>query len=204
MTIFYAILFLAGLALLFGVLLGFAAVRFRVDGNPVVDQIDEILPQSQCGKCGYPGCHPYAEAVARGEAPINLCPPGGENGMLALANLLGVEPLALDENATATHIPKRVAVIDETLCIGCTLCIKACPVDAIVGTNKMMHTVIEQECTGCELCLPPCPVDCIAMVDVPPTLNSWTFPYPVYTLHPQTALKTPPSVAANTMVEETA
>jgi len=185
MTILNAIFLLAGLALLFGLLLGFAAVRFRVEGNPVVEQIDDILPQSQCGKCGYPGCRPYAEAVATGEAPINLCPPGGENGMLALADLLGVEPLPLEDQATAADAPKRVAFIDETLCIGCTLCIKACPVDAIVGTNKMMHTVIDKECTGCELCLPPCPVDCITMLDVPQTLNNWAFPYPIYTLRPQ-------------------
>lgn len=176
-----AIALLAGLALIFGLLLGYSSVRFKVEGDPVVDQIDAILPQQQCGKCGYPGCRPYAEAIANGEAEINQCPPGGEAGMLALANLLDREPkpLSVEHSVEPT---KMVAVIDEKTCIGCTLCIQACPVDAILGGSKLMHTVIAQECTGCELCVAPCPVDCIKMIPVPQAVNTWKWPYPVYQL----------------------
>ncbi|MBI3936166.1 MAG: electron transport complex subunit RsxB [Betaproteobacteria bacterium] len=125
--------------------------------------IDAVLPQTQCRQCGYPGCRPYAEAIAAGRAAINRCPPGGEQGVRELAALLGVPAVPLDPRFGAPK-PEAVAVIDEELCIGCTLCIQACPVDAIVGARKLMHTVIARECTGCELCLPPCPVDCIRMV----------------------------------------
>lgn len=172
-----AILAIAGLALLFGLLLGFAAVRFRVESDPVVDQIDAILPQTQCGQCGYPGCRPYAEAIANGDADINQCPPGGEDGVRALAALLDREPKPINpENGIVK--PKMLAVIDEDTCIGCTLCIQACPVDAIVGAAKQMHTVISDECTGCELCLPPCPVDCIDMVVEETTARTWKWPEP--------------------------
>ncbi len=171
-----AIGLLAGLALIFGLLLGYASVRFKVEGDPIVDKIDAILPQQQCGKCGYPGCRPYAEAIANGEAEINLCPPGGEVGMLALAKLLDREPKPL--NVENIEPAKKVAVIDEKTCIGCTLCIQACPVDAILGGPKLMHTVIAQECTGCELCVAPCPVDCIKMVPLPHTITTWKWPYP--------------------------
>jgi len=174
-----AIIVLAGIALIFGLLLGFAAVRFKVEGDPIVDKIDSLLPQSQCGKCTLPGCRPYAEAIANGEADINLCPPGGESTMLALADLLDREPKALEVEEEVVDAPKTVAVIDEENCIGCTLCIKACPVDAILGTNKMMHTVIADECTGCDLCLEPCPVDCIVMEPIPETVRTWKWPYPV-------------------------
>lgn len=175
-----AILALAGLAALFGILLGFAAVRFRVEGNPIVDQIDAILPQTQCGQCSFPGCKPYATAIANGEADINQCPPGGEATIEALADLLGVEAKPLNpENGTEKE--KAVAIIDEDVCIGCTLCIQACPVDAILGAAKQMHTVIEAECTGCELCVEPCPVDCIDMVPVETTLDNWKWPYPANT-----------------------
>ena len=131
--------------------------------NDLVDRIDALLPQTQCTKCGYKGCRPYAEAIARGEANINRCPPGGETGIRELAALLGREasPLAPE---CGTEGPRRVAVIDEPRCIGCTLCIQACPVDAIVGAAKQMHVVITELCTGCDLCLPPCPVDCIEMI----------------------------------------
>lgn len=125
--------------------------------------IDALLPQTQCRKCGYEGCRPYAEAVATGTADINRCPPGGEAGIHDLARLLGVVPKPLDPSC-GNHGPRTAAIIDEAHCIGCTLCIQACPVDAIVGAAKLMHTVIAAQCTGCELCLPPCPVDCIAMV----------------------------------------
>ncbi len=176
-----AVLALAILAVVFGLVLGFAAVRFRVEADPLVDKIDAILPQTQCGQCGFAGCRPYAEAIASGEADINQCPPGGEAGVQALADLLGRDPKPLDPEHGETK-PKLVAVIDEQFCIGCTLCIQACPVDAILGAAKHMHTVIAAECTGCELCLAPCPVDCISMEPVPETLSQWKWPYPVFPL----------------------
>lgn len=132
-------------------------------GNPIADRIDALLPQTQCSQCGFAGCRPYAEAIAAGEADIDRCPPGGAAGVRALAELLGRAPKPLNPDY-GVEKPKAVAVIDETACIGCTLCIQACPVDAIIGAAKQMHTVIARECTGCELCLPPCPVDCIALV----------------------------------------
>jgi electron transport complex protein RnfB len=162
-----AVLCFTLLGVLFGLGLGWAARRFRVDSDPVVERIDALLPQTQCGQCNYPGCRPYAVAIAAGEAQINQCPPGGEAGIRALADLLGVEPMPLNPD-NGEEQPRTVAVIDESTCIGCTLCIQACPVDAIVGASKQMHTVIEEECTGCDLCLPPCPVDCIAMVATGP------------------------------------
>jgi len=125
-------------------------------------EIDSLLPQTQCGQCGYAGCMPYAEAIAAGHAEINQCPPGGEEGVRDLAQLLDV-PFLPPDPGFGQFKPDAVAIIDEPRCIGCTLCIQACPVDAIVGAAKLMHTVIAAECTGCELCLPPCPVDCIAM-----------------------------------------
>ena len=172
-----AMLALGVLGGLFGLMLGFAAIRFRVESDPVVEQIDAILPQTQCGQCGFPGCRPYAEAIAAGEADINQCPPGGEAGIRALADLLGRDFVPLNEEH-GEHKGKRVAIIDENVCIGCTLCIQACPVDAILGAAKQMHTVIERECTGCELCLPPCPVDCIHMVPVKTDIESWKWPSP--------------------------
>lgn len=125
-----------------------------------VDAIDALLPQTQCGQCGYRGCRPYAEAVAAGDAPINQCPPGGNEVIAELAGLLDVPVLPLN-TAHGVAAPPAVTIINEPACIGCTLCIAACPVDAIVGARKLMHTVIAAECTGCALCIPPCPVDCI-------------------------------------------
>lgn len=136
------------------------------------DAIDALLPQTQCTKCGYAGCRPYAEAIAAAQAQINQCPPGGADGITQLASLLGVPALPLNP-ANGVEGPLRVAVIDESLCIGCTLCIQACPVDAIVGAAKRMHTVWPALCTGCDLCVAPCPVDCIAMVEVEPH-RGWT------------------------------
>ena len=133
--------------------------------TPLVQRIDACLPQTQCTKCGYDGCRPYAEAIAAAEADINQCPPGGDEGVAVLARLLGREPRPLNP-ANGLYRPPQVAVIDEATCIGCTKCIQACPVDAIVGASKRMHTVIASWCTGCELCLPPCPVDCIALAPV--------------------------------------
>jgi electron transport complex protein RnfB len=134
------------------------------DRRPDPDAIDALLPQTQCGKCGYAGCRPYAEAIAAGRAGINQCPPGGGDVIRDLAALLGVPAQPLDP-ASGVEQPPAVAAIDEALCIGCTLCIEACPVDAIAGAAKLMHTVIAAECTGCELCVAPCPVDCIRMVE---------------------------------------
>ncbi|WP_456379252.1 electron transport complex subunit RsxB [Thiolapillus sp.] len=172
-----AILAIAALSASFGLLLGYSAIRFKVEGDPLVEQIDAILPQTQCGQCGFAGCRPYAEAIAAGKADINLCPPGGEAGMLALADLLGKEPVPLENEGAASAV-KCIAHIREEECIGCTLCIQACPVDAIVGAAKQMHTVIADQCTGCELCVPPCPVECIDMVPVKTTLSNWKWPYP--------------------------
>ena len=131
--------------------------------NVLIEEIDSILPQTQCRRCGYSGCLPYAEAIAEGRADINQCPPGGDNGIRRLAALLGKHPLPLNP-VHGSYQPYTVAMIDEEACIGCALCIQACPVDAIVGAPKQAHTVIANECTGCELCLAPCPVDCIRMV----------------------------------------
>ena len=172
-----AILAIAGLAVAFGVVLGYAAERFRVESDPVVDKVDALLPQTQCGQCSYAGCRPYAEAIAAGEADINRCPPGGEATIAALSDLLGRDPKLLDPEA-GTEKPKALAVIDEQWCIGCTLCIQACPVDAILGAAKHMHTVIAAECTGCELCVEPCPVDCITMEPVVEGIGEWRWPYP--------------------------
>lgn len=136
----------------------------------LADRIDALLPQTQCRRCGHDGCRPYAEAVAEGAAPINRCPPGGDATIVALAALLDTAVLTLDPARGATQA-FAVAMIDESSCIGCALCIKACPVDAIVGAPKLMHTVLAGHCTGCELCLPPCPVDCIAML---PLSHGWS------------------------------
>jgi H+/Na+-translocating ferredoxin:NAD+ oxidoreductase subunit B len=134
--------------------------------DKLAQRIDALLPQTQCTKCGYDGCRPYAEAIARDEADINQCPPGGEAGVSKLAALLGRAAKPLNP-ANGDYRPPQVAFIDEAVCIGCTKCIQACPVDAIVGASKLMHTVIASWCTGCELCIPPCPVDCIALAPVP-------------------------------------
>jgi electron transport complex protein RnfB len=131
----------------------------------LAQRIDALLPQTQCTRCGFDGCRPYAEAIADGRADIDQCPPGGDAGVVKLAALLGREPKPLDPTY-GEFAPPRVAVIDEATCIGCTKCIQACPVDAIVGASKLMHTVIASWCTGCELCIPPCPVDCIVLEPV--------------------------------------
>ncbi len=136
-------------------------------GTALADRLDAALPQTQCTRCGYPDCRGYAQAIAHEGAAINRCPPGGAEGIRRLATITGKPVLPLDDSC-GSEGPRRLAVIDEAWCIGCTLCIKACPVDCIVGASKFMHTVIDGQCTGCELCLPVCPVDCIAMVPLAP------------------------------------
>jgi len=175
------ILVIIFLAVIIGLVLGLSSIQFKVDGDPLIERIDSILPQTQCGQCSYPGCKPYATAIAKGEADINQCPPGGEAGVRALAELMGVEYKPLNESHGETK-PKAIAFIDEDTCIGCTLCIQACPVDAILGAAKQMHTIIEKECTGCELCLSPCPVDCITMEPVEESTENWKWKYPVYSI----------------------
>ena len=133
---FTAIIAITLLALIFGLLLGFSSIRFKVDGDPIVEQIDKLLPQTQCGQCSFAGCRPYAEAIAAGEVDINRCPPGGETTINALANLLEVEVKALDDEC-GIEKPKTLAIIDEDRCIGCTLCIQACPVDAILSEDEL-------------------------------------------------------------------
>ena len=167
-----AIIVFSIFAVLLGLVLGFSAKKFKVKGNPLVEQINSILPQTQCGQCTYAGCKPYAEAIAKGEAKINQCPPGGQEGVDALAELLNVDTLPLNEEHGETK-PKHVVEIDEELCIGCTLCIQACPVDAILGASKVMTTVIASECTGCDLCIPVCPVDCIYLIDLKPSMDEY-------------------------------
>lgn len=170
-----AVITLTLLALLFGILLGIAAVRFKVESDPVVEQIDKLLPQTQCGQCGYPGCRPYAEAIANGDE-INKCPPGGDTTIKNLADLLGRDAKPLNAAHTGPDVPK-VAFIREAECIGCTKCIAACPVDAILGAPKQMHTVIVDECTGCDLCVAPCPVDCIDMIPLKQSTATWKWDF---------------------------
>lgn len=146
------------IALAAGLALGFASRRLPPKPASLVEQVNDLLPQTQCAQCGYPGCRPYAAALVEGSAEINLCPPGGDATVQRLAELLGREALPLDAEPQPA-----VAVIDESRCIGCVHCRNVCPVDAIVGAAHFMHTIIESECTGCELCVAPCPVDCISM-----------------------------------------
>ena len=164
-SFFYAIGIITGIALLAGLMLSFANRELPANTEGLVDAINGLLPQTQCAQCNYPGCRPYAAAIASGEAGINLCPPGGQETVDKLAALLGRDPVMLIDNDDTSMIGS-IAVIDESLCIGCTHCRAACPVDAIVGAQQFMHTVIASECTGCELCVAPCPVDCISMVRV--------------------------------------
>jgi len=142
------------------------------DNRPLADRLEDLLPQTQCTKCGYPACRPYAEAMADGSASYNQCPPGGVEGVARLASVLG-KPVIPINPVNGFERARPVALIDEQLCIGCTLCIQACPVDAIVGAAKQMHTVVRALCTGCDLCVAPCPVDCITMVEVTPGKTGW-------------------------------
>jgi len=160
---------LSGIVILVGLATGLSTLvvvltrTLGASDDTAVDTIESLLPRIQCAQCGYPGCRPYAIAIARGEAAINLCPPGGTETIKALAELLGRDPLPPDTTHGQASMHRR-AVIDEAACIGCNRCAEACPVDAIAGLPQRMHTVIATHCTGCELCLPPCPVDCISLV----------------------------------------
>lgn len=159
-AILTAIAIISAIALAAGLVLSLASRQLPGDPVRIVDEVNALLPQTQCAQCGYAGCRPYAEAIVDGSASINLCPPGGNDTISRLAELLGRDAEPLAEPA----VPVQVAVIDESLCIGCTHCRTACPVDAITGAHQYIHTVIRSECTGCELCVAPCPVDCIRMV----------------------------------------
>lgn len=154
---------ITGIALASGLLLGYVSRRLPGNSDGLVERVNELLPQTQCAQCGYPGCRPYAAAIVDGGAAINLCPPGGDDTVRRLAAMLDREALPVTGTASAASVD-GVAVIDESLCIGCAWCRDACPVDAITGARNFMHTVIASECTGCELCVARCPVDCISMV----------------------------------------
>jgi len=164
MNPFLSLIIISFVALLFGFVVMWISKKFKVVGNPIVEQINAILPQTQCGQCNFPGCKPYAEAIASGEAPINQCPPGGEEGIKKLAELLDLEVLELNPANGEEAAIDMVVEVEEKDCIGCTKCIQVCPVDAIIGAAKQMHTIILDACTGCDLCIPACPVDCIITI----------------------------------------
>lgn len=182
-SVWLAIISLTLMGLIFGFILGYASRRFAIEEDPIVEKIEELLPQSQCGQCGYPGCRPYAEAVGNNGASINLCAPGGEAVMQKIATLLNVEPQPLEGEGAVLTPARRLAIIDENNCIGCTKCIQACPVDAIVGATRAMHTVISDLCTGCNLCVGPCPTNCIALVPLATTTESWKWDLKTIPVH---------------------
>ena len=169
-----AILIITVMGLTMGAMLGIAAKYLAVEGNPLANEIEELLPGSQCGQCGFPGCTPAAEAVAEGKAPVTLCPPGGKARVEALADKLGV---SVDLSDVEEKVP-MIAHVHENLCVGCTKCFKRCPTDAIVGGPKQIHAVFADACTGCEKCYDVCPTECIEMREVKPTLQTWYWPEP--------------------------
>ncbi|MBV2125226.1 MAG: electron transport complex subunit RsxB [Candidatus Thiodiazotropha endolucinida] len=169
-----AILIVTALGIAMGTMLGVAARYLAVEGNPLVGEIEELLPGSQCGQCGYPGCTPAAEAVANGEAPVTLCPPGGKALVESLAEKLGV---SVDLSDVDEKQP-MIAFVHENFCIGCTKCFKRCPTDAILGGPKQIHAVFSDACTGCEKCVDVCPTECIELRVIKPTLQTWYWPEP--------------------------
>lgn len=169
-----AIVSLTLLGLTVGFTLGFAAKKFKVEKDPLVDEIEAMLPSSNCGQCGFPGCTPAAEAVAKGEALVTMCPPGGRALAEKLAEKMGIEADLSDMEDTGP----LVAYVNEATCIGCTRCFKACPTDAIVGAPKMLHTVIADACTGCKACVDICPTECLVLNEIPETLSTWRWQKP--------------------------
>lgn len=172
-TIFSPIIILLLFAVLISGSLLILQSKYPSTDIPIVESINKLLPQTQCGQCDYPGCRPYAEAISQNKADINRCPPGGQQVINNLADLLNREPKELADDLTVKPQIPLIAKINEQECIGCLLCIKACPVSAIVGANKLMHTVIADRCTGCDLCIPPCPMDCIEMVENNYRVANW-------------------------------
>ncbi|OGT88146.1 MAG: electron transporter RnfB [Gammaproteobacteria bacterium RIFOXYA12_FULL_61_12] len=170
----FAVLILSLLGLIMGALLGIAARYLAVEGNPLLKEIEGLFPGSQCGQCGYPGCNAAAEAVANGQAPVTLCPPGGKGLAETLAGKLGV---SIDLSSVEEKEP-RFAFVHENLCIGCTKCLKRCPTDAIIGGPRQIHGVFAEACTGCEKCFEVCPTECIEMRPIPATLQTWYWPNP--------------------------
>lgn len=177
MSILFAILSLTGLGLSLGFGLGTAARHFRVDSDPLVEELEALMPGSQCGQCGYPGCRPAAEALAAGDAPVTLCPPGGPSLAQRLADRLGV---TLDSGALDEAVP-LVAQVSEETCIGCTRCFKVCPTDAIVGAPKQIHAVVADACIACRKCVDVCPTECLSLRPVRVTLYTWRWPKPAVT-----------------------
>ena len=162
------------LGLLVGMSLGFAAKKFKVEKDELVSEIESLLPASNCGQCGFPGCGTAAEAIAKGDAPVSVCPPGGRSLAEALATKLGVD---VDLSDIEDKKPS-LAFVREATCVGCTRCFKACPTDAIVGAPKMIHTVIPEACTGCGACVNICPTECLTLLEIPQTLSNWRWPKP--------------------------
>ncbi|MAD58362.1 MAG: electron transport complex subunit RsxB [Porticoccus sp.] len=177
-TFYLTLITITSFCIISGFILSYASIKLKVEVISAVEQIDNLLPQTQCGQCSYSGCKPYAQAIVEGDV-INKCPPGGQTTINSLANLLGIEAVNLDMSYGIPKERKTVAFIREDECIGCTKCIQACPVDAILGAAKQMHTVIEKECTGCDLCIDPCPVDCIDILTLEESLLDWSWDQPL-------------------------
>lgn len=177
MYVFSAILILTALGLILGLSLGVAAKYLKVESDPVAQRVEELLPGSQCGQCGFAGCRPAAEAVAKGEIPLTFCPPGGTTLVEQLAKLLGVEV----DLSQAQDLEPMVARVSEDTCTGCTRCFKVCPTDAIVGAPKQIHAVVSDACIGCKKCVNVCPTECLQMVPVEVTLRDWRWPKPLAT-----------------------
>lgn len=178
-----AIISLTVLGFSLGIMLGVASRYLKVESDPMVEQIESMMPGSQCGQCGFPGCKPAAEAIAKGEAEVTICPPGGRSLVEQLANLLGI---TVDLSKVKDPVP-AYAFVNEATCIGCTRCYKVCPTDAIIGGPKQIHGVFKEACTGCQACVDVCPTECLQMVTIEPTLSTWKWPKPDTRLVPLAA-----------------